>query len=446
MKAAASRVLQIGGRAWRNPGVLASVKTFARPEWHTSHQDIGRQLDAALVAARGENYLERQWLRDLFAGPGMRSRHMLWSQALAPRGEAAAATGGPNDYGRFQGDMKTRTFVEAGALLREASDRALRAAEVRPEEVARLVTSTEIVFPTGVDEQSHFTPAFSGTRRIHITGHGCVSGVVALRDSLDFLRGHPEAVVQTGATEISSQWIFSGFRYLLRAVDTRDKNSFRLDAVMMLLFGDLAASSVLLGAAHPNFERAAAGALGGREAAGGLVLVDSETYNLPTAHTLLGADRVVSASHEEFGPRGIITRDVPSVGGPIALRMVEALLQRNGLQTAQVKSLLVHPGGRKVLDTIAEAAGRGGRDGDDPRFLESSYHTLEHYGNCIGATIYQVVAHELAARPIASLDPREGPEPVVLVGMGLGMSFEAILAYRFPPGCRLQWKADADLS
>lgn len=402
--------LQVGKRSYLNPSVLASIKTLARPQWRVSHETVLQHLDSALVAARGPEYMERRWLRQLFSRAGMRYRHMFWHPSLLER---LGSSGFPDP--RQQATTMNRSVVESGALLKEVSEKVLAEAGVRQEEVARLVSSTEVGSPTGIEEQSHFSEAFTRTKRIHLRGFGCVSGMITLRDSADFLRGRPEAVAQTGVVEMPSMVGASGLRYMLNEIDARNTEAFRHDVMFMMITGDLAGAGVLFGAEHPKFAEAAF-------QRSGLVIVDSESYNLA------GTQSIVTATYGDHGTRGIITRHVPTTAAPIVNHLIKAILERNGLQLSQIKSLLVHPGGKKVLEMLEEAAGDRNRKAD-PRFLEASYDTLENYGNCIGATIYQVVTRELEIRPSVP-----EPEPVVLVGMGMGMTFEAILAYRFPQG------------
>lgn len=421
-----SHTLRIGTKSWVNPSVIASTKTFAHPSSLVSHQLIGKCLDDALVAARGEEYMERKWLKDLFAAPGMKCRHMIWHPSLV-------AYASPSQFPNTDGDgpmesdayIRTRSFVEAGRMLRVASDKALSDAQISIEDVERLIVSDELVYPTAIDEQTHFGDAFTKARRMHLTGLGCVSGLVAIRDSVDYLKGHSSSAVQTGTVEVLSRgWAFPGIAYLLRAMDAGDKDAMRTDIVASLLLGDLAGSSVLFGSSHAKFKEAAF-------EKGGFVVVDSERYNLPLHRSVMGYERIVTSTHEEWGPRAIITKDIPKISVPIVLELIRTLLKRNNVEIGRVRSILAHPGGKKILDMIAQEL--GGVEQHSPR-MASSYHTLENYGNCAGATIYQVMARELEVRPVGVLDPKDGPEPVVLVGMGMGMTFEAMLAFRFPSG------------
>jgi len=94
---------------------------------------------------------------------------------------------------------------------------------------------------------------------------------------------------------------------------------------------------------------------------------------------------------------------------------VTRLLSRHGLQTSDVDAWAVHPGGPRILDTVAEHLDL------PPDALDASRQVLAERGNCSSATVLLVLdALRSAGRPGA------GAYAVVLA-FGPGLTLYAAL-------------------
>jgi len=99
-----------------------------------------------------------------------------------------------------------------------------------------------------------------------------------------------------------------------------------------------------------------------------------------------------------------------------AAPFVESLLTRAGMTRQEVATWAVHPGGRKIVESLASALKLGEDD------LAPSYGVLHDYGNMSSATIYFVLDRRLRDG---------GPSgPVVALGFGPGLTMEGAVLVR----------------
>jgi alkylresorcinol/alkylpyrone synthase len=83
--------------------------------------------------------------------------------------------------------------------------------------------------------------------------------------------------------------------------------------------------------------------------------------------------------------RNILTRAVPGLAAGYAHRVLETVLGRAGLRSADVSAWILHAGGRDVLRAIEQ------RFGLDPQGLRYSAAMLREYGNLSSAFVYFVL-------------------------------------------------------
>ncbi|MDQ6649927.1 MAG: type III polyketide synthase [Actinomycetota bacterium] len=111
----------------------------------------------------------------------------------------------------------------------------------------------------------------------------------------------------------------------------------------------------------------------------------------------------------------------PRVPDVLALHVrgvVESLLERNGLSVGDVAGWAVHPGGRRILEVVAD------RLGLPDEAMGPSYDVLRDFGNCSSATVLLVLEQLMATQP-----PAPG-EPVVLMAFGPGLTLYVALLRR----------------
>jgi alkylresorcinol/alkylpyrone synthase len=222
--------------------------------------------------------------------------------------------------------------------------------------------------------------------RLPITESGCAGGVVGLARAADYLAAHPERAALVLALEFSS--------LTFQRWDTSATN-----VVSAAIFGDGGAAAVLVGAQHPR----AAGPVLAR-------LLDSESVFFPGTTHLMGFHL---GNH---GLQIILDRALaPFVHAQVA-PVVDAFLSRRGLRRQEIGRWILHPGGQRIIEVMAERLGLG------PGALASTEAVLNEHGNMSSVTVLFVLDEILrhgATRPgergiLGAFGPGFGAEFVLL--------------------------------
>lgn len=280
-----------------------------------------------------------------------------------------------------------RSFTARNALYRGvARDLALRAARdalakarAAPEAVDVVidVSCTGITIPA-LDVE--LVPALGlrpDVRRIPITESGCAAGALALGLAGDLARTGLTTLVV--AVELCSLTLCG-------------EDVSRTNLVASVLFGDGAAAALIT----PNGP-------GPR-----LVAVGSHLFH---------DTRELMGFHVgEHGLRIVLQRELPLTLERELRGAIEAFLARHGRASADLRLHLVHPGGRRILESYRRMFGL------DERALRFSDESLRRYGNLSSASILTVL--ELALEARTSTD---APCEALLVGIGPGLSLEISL-------------------
>jgi alkylresorcinol/alkylpyrone synthase len=156
-------------------------------------------------------------------------------------------------------------------------------------------------------------------KRLPITELGCAAGAVALARAFDYLRAFPEHTVLVLAVELPSL-----------TFQVRDVSSANI--VSSALFGDGAAAVLLTGEAKQGRPRVLA----------------TESTLFPHTTDLMGFDLQDSGLHI------VLSAEIPTVVCAEVPRLVETFLARHRLTTTDITHFLLHPGGRRVLDGLAQ--------------------------------------------------------------------------------------------
>lgn len=134
------------------------------------------------------------------------------------------------------------------------------------------------------------------------------------------------------------------------------------------------------------------------DGAGALVLGKQAPRGKPVVRwrgsdTLLSAaDRDLLRFEQRSGLlRNILSPQVPAAAANFVAAVLDQRLARNGVQRADIKSWLFHPGGREVLSSICQ---RLGLESTDVRF---SAEVLREYGNVSSPSVFFVLERALAA-------------------------------------------------
>lgn len=283
----------------------------------------------------------------VFRGAGVQERHL----AVNPLVEDVSAWS--------TGARMRRYVTEALPLGKEAVGAALADAGIPAADVGLFAVASCTGYATpGVDIRTAAAVGMADDVQRLVVGHmGCYAAVPALGAVADFAtaRGRPAVLLCLELTSLHAQ------------PPTDDMGQ----VVAHALFGDAAVAMVVEPGPGPGWELLDVAARTDPATA------DHMTWDV----TDLGFRMALSP-----GVPGVLARHVgPAVGG---------LLERHGLAPADVDAWAVHPGGPRILDTVAR------RLELPPDALDASRDVLARRGNCSSATVLLVLeALRAAGRP-----------------------------------------------
>jgi alkylresorcinol/alkylpyrone synthase len=186
--------------------------------------------------------------------------------------------------------------------------------------------------------------------RLPVTEMGCAAGISGLIYANDFLRYNPGKRIALVAVESPTA--------------TFQLNDFSMaNMVSAAIFGD-GAACVLLSS---------------EEGAKGPGIVDGEMFHFPDATRMMGFDLT------NHGLKMILDPAVPETIATHFPEIIHPFLKKNGTSIAAVDHLVFHPGGKKIVQTVAELFGTMGKNIDDTR------EVLRLYGNMSSATVLYVL-------------------------------------------------------
>src|SRR5215207_3622109 len=249
------------------------------------------------------------------------------------------------------------TFPERNALYLEhaleLSETAVRpclaSVEAKPEEIGALffISTTGISTPS-LDAKLLFRLGLSpNLKRIPVWGLGCVGGAAGVARAADYARAHPDELVLVVAVEICSLTFQAG-------------DSSKSNLVASSLFAD-GAAAVLLGCGE------------------GPEILGSHVTTWPNTEDVMGWDLV------ETGLKVRFARSVPQIVRTRTRATVEEACKKHGLAPEDLRHLVVHPGGTKVLDAYEEALRL------EPGSLALPREVLREYGNMSSVSVLFVL-------------------------------------------------------
>jgi alkylresorcinol/alkylpyrone synthase len=280
---------------------------------------------------------------------------------------------------RNQAWLQVGTEVGERALREALANAALTAREV---DHVFFTTVTGIATPTLDARLVNRLGMRPDVKRTPLFGLGCVGGASGLARAADYLRGHPDQTAVVLAVELCSLTL------------QRDDLSIP-NIIASGLFGDGAAAVVLAGA-----ERAASGPR----------VIDSRATFYPDTERVMGWDIV------EGGFKVVLSAEVPRLVRARLPSDVGAFLAEHGLTVRDLKHVIAHTGGPKVLDAFAGALDLA------PEALRLSWRSLAEVGNLSSASVLFVLGDQLregGARPgdwglLAAMGPGFCSEQVLL--------------------------------
>lgn len=265
----------------------------------------------------------------------------------------------PGDF-ETQNDRYVRVANEtAHAVTR----RALESSGLAARDIGLLVSVSCTGFMIPAVDASVANALGLGPRlaRLPITESGCAGGVVGMARALDYLEAHPESAAVVLALEFASL-----------TFQPWDRSA--ANVVSVAIFGDGAAAAVLVGPRHPR--------------------ADSGLARLTAAGSLFfpGTSHLMGFRLRNSGLQIILDRGLSPFVRREIVPAVDGFLTPRGLARSDITSWVLHPGGRRVLEAMAEALGLSADD------MLATEKVLAEHGNMSSVTVLFVLDEILRHR------------------------------------------------
>jgi alkylresorcinol/alkylpyrone synthase len=334
------------------------------------HRIEQSELIAALRRHFGTRHFNPERLEQLHRAVGVGARHLALPIDQYPALDSFAES--------------NRAWTRVALDLAEASSqKALAAAQLGPRDVDHVIftTVTGLATPSIDARLVNRMGLRPDVKRSPLFGLGCVAGAAGTSRAADYLRAFPDEVVLLIAVELCS--------LTLQREDASVAN-----IIASGLFGDGAAALVMAGRE--------------RGAHGPRVLATRSVF-YPDTEEVMGWEFLDS------GFKVVLSPKVPQVVQAHIGADVDAFLAEQGLERRQLRHIVAHPGGPKVLEAFEAAlelpAGA----------LERSWHSLREVGNLSSASVLFVLGDLLDAGVARAGDLG------VMAAMGPGFCAELVL-------------------
>ena len=291
-------------------------------------------------------------------------------------------------YSKLSGlKQRNDAWIDAAMpLAQRAIERALEDAELAPEDVGALFTTTitGIAVPSLDARLMNRLPFASTLKRTPLFGLGCLAGAAGIARAADYLRAYPREVAVLTSVELCS-------------LTVQREDASLANVISSGLFGDGAATVVLVGSEHPRAKQR------------GPRVLDSRAHFFPNTERVMGWDVVDS------GFKIVLSPDVPSIAREGVPALVDALLAPHELGRTDIGAWVAHPGGPAVMSAMAEGLGIGGEA------LQHTRRSLAEVGNLSSASVlFLLDDFRKRVRPTRNTHG-------VLIAMGPAFSAEAVL-------------------
>jgi alkylresorcinol/alkylpyrone synthase len=266
--------------------------------------------------------------------------------------------------------------------------------EIDPAEIGVVVSATlySLGGPTIAHRLVDHYEMNPATDKYHVVGVGCASAVPLVRLASQTLAGRAGGAggVQTKALVVAAESM-TGILMGARLDDERSKT------VGSSIFGDGCAAAVI------EFDDMST------ERAAGPVVIASKVHQIGGT---LGAVRMQLTPQDSYLH---LIRELPDVAGEGLRELVDEFLGEHDLEREEIDRWLLHPGGRRIIESLQEALELSREDARD------SYDVLAEHGNMGTPSIFYVMKRALDRR-----EPRAG-ERGLMVTVGPGVTVGLML-------------------
>jgi predicted naringenin-chalcone synthase len=273
--------------------------------------------------------------------------------------------------------------------------------QVDPLEIGTVVTATlySLGGPTLAHRLVDHYDMDPSTDKYHVLGVGCASAVPLMRLTAQSMRDHPGKKGLVVAAE-------SMAGILMRSAE----DDSRAKVVGSSIFGDGCAAALLDGdPLDEGDEDGSDGAMGCGGAGAGPTIVASKVHQIGRT---LGAVKLELAAEDSYLH---LDRDLPDRAGAGLQELVEDFLDTHGLSRAAIEHWVVHPGGRRIIETVQEALDLSREQ------VEISYEVLANHGNVGTPSILYVLKKTIEQR-----EPQPG-EHGLMITIGPGITVGLML-------------------
>jgi predicted naringenin-chalcone synthase len=264
--------------------------------------------------------------------------------------------------------VQGRTLAIEDLLLADAV-RAIDELEVDPSEIGVVISAS--LYSLGGPTIAHRLVDHYGmdpaTDKYHVVGVGCASAVPLVRLASQTLREHPGKKGLVVAAES-----MAGILMHARAEDPRSKT------VGSSIFGDGCAAAII------EYGDSASVSLDGPMT--GPTVLCSKVHQIKGT---LDAVRMQLAPDDSYLH---LVRELPDLAGEGLRELTDEFLAAQGLRREAVDHWLVHPGGRRIIESVQDALELSRED------VEVSYEVLAEHGNVGTPSIFYVMKRALERR------------------------------------------------
>jgi len=288
--------------------------------------------------------------------------------------------------------VQGRTLAIEEQLLGDAV-RAIDELEVDPAEIGVVISSSlySLGGPTIAHRLVDHYEMDPSTDKYHVVGVGCASAVPLVRLASQTLSAQPGKKALVVAAE-------SMTGILMGASDDNPRSK----TVGSSIFGDGCAAALIEFdevPAHPEIG----------DAFEGPEIIASKVHQIEGT---LGAVRMQLAPDDSYLH---LIRELPDVAAEGLGELVDDFLGSSGIDRGAIDHWLVHPGGRRIIESMQEALGLSREQ------VAVSYEVLAEHGNVGTPAIFYVMSRMLARR-----EPERG-EHGLMVTVGPGVTVGLML-------------------